>query len=278
MVLIVGFVQAEPPIEGPPLTLRLVSEITEIQPGRVFTVALELKHAEGHHSYWKFPGIVGVPTSITWKLPKGFSAAPIQWPIPEKVDMRGHGAYGFHHDTLLLVDVTPPMTLEFGKEITLAGRVGYMGCSQQRCVPGFEDVTLTLKVGNELRWDAKWRPEFQKTRAQFAKEIPGWRAELTEAEEYFELVVKAPDETTTLLPDPEHVYFYSANGFTASDKPHLVKKDGSVYRFQMPKHPFPDENEERFQGILASEKIPWLADDHNALGLWVDLPLKAVND
>ena len=51
------FAQAEVPLD-----IKLVSEVTSIAPGQPFYVGLALPHGEGYHTYWKFPGIVGVPT------------------------------------------------------------------------------------------------------------------------------------------------------------------------------------------------------------------------
>ena len=65
------------------LEIALISEVKSIKAGESFTVGLHLKHHKGFHSYWKNPGVVGLPTSIKWDLPKGFTAGEIQWPYPE---------------------------------------------------------------------------------------------------------------------------------------------------------------------------------------------------
>src|SRR6187551_155684 len=54
------------PVRAAPLSIELVSEVTSIQPGTPFYVGLHLKHQEHYHTYWKFPGIVGVPTDMAW--------------------------------------------------------------------------------------------------------------------------------------------------------------------------------------------------------------------
>src|SRR5688572_10915548 len=51
-------------LHAEPLTIELVSEVASIQPGSPFYVGLHLKHKEHYHTYWKFPGIVGVPTDM----------------------------------------------------------------------------------------------------------------------------------------------------------------------------------------------------------------------
>src|SRR5262245_53837871 len=67
-----------------PLKIELVSEVTSIVPGKPFYVGLHLQHQPGDHTYWRFPGIVGVPTGIKWELPEGFKAGPIEWPEPQR--------------------------------------------------------------------------------------------------------------------------------------------------------------------------------------------------
>ncbi len=261
-----------------PLKLRLVSENTGIEPGTSFTVGIFLQHAPHHHSYYKFPGIVGVGTNITWELPEGFTASPLQWPTPERVDMRGHGAYGYHEDTLLLVEITPPAALSADK-VTLKGRVGYMCCSQEWCTPGFEDVAVTLPVrgqGQELeeKRDSVWGPRFQKARACLPRALKGWRSEVEETESHFVLHVRVPEGIPAAdWPKAAELYFFSWNGWTASDKPHTCRRTDEGYVFTMPKHPYPEEGATRFQGVVRSES-GWPGGGDVMKGLWVDLPLE----
>lgn len=253
--------------EHRPLTLTLCADHTTISPGQAFTVGLLLQHEPHHHSYFKFPGIVGVPTNITWTLPEGFQAGDIQWPVPEQVDMRGHGAYGYHKDTLLLIDIIAPKELT-EPTITLKAKIGYMCCSQVRCTPGFEDRTLGLKTGSEAVAHATWPQRFATTRKAHAKTFPDWQARVETTEEAFHLHLTAPEDAD--LPKPEALYFFATNGWTASDKPHPCKQTGRHYHFTLPKHPFPDPKATRFQGILRHAQ-GW---DSDTTGMVIDLPLK----
>ncbi len=257
-------------VSAPPLTLTLVSELQQIQAGEPFTVGLLLRHAPHHHSYYKFPGIVGLPTSIEWTLPEGFQAGPIQWATPEQVDMRGHGAYGYHDDTLLLVEMTPPKELS-QKAITLKGRVGYMCCSQERCTPGFGDVSLTLKVGEKPMGDPDKETLFGEARLKLPQVVTGWKAGVSQTESHFTLTVTPPkglDEAK--LPKANDLYFFSWNGWTASNEPHRGSWEDGSYHFIMPKHPYPDDEASTvFQGTLRSE-TGWPGLEASSLGLWVD--------
>ena len=56
-----------------PVQASLVAAETSVQPGRPFTVALRLQHAEHWHTYWRNPG-TGLPTTLAWELPPGWRA------------------------------------------------------------------------------------------------------------------------------------------------------------------------------------------------------------
>ena len=267
LTFLMSALAAEEDAEHRPLTLTLCADHTMITPGQTFTVGLLLQHQPHHHSYFKFPGIVGVPTNITWTLPVGFQAGDIQWPVPEQVDMRGHGAYGYHKDTLLLVDIAAPKTLTTSS-ITLSAKVGYMCCSQERCTPGFEDLTLTLQTGREAVPHTTWPKRFAATRKAHAKAFPTWHARLETTEDAFHLHLTAPKGAD--LPKPKDLYFFATNGWTASDKPHQCQLQDRHYHFTLPKHPFPEAKATRFQGILRHTK-GW---DDDTTGMLIDLPLK----
>ena len=125
------------------LEINLVSEVESIQPGQPFYVGLHLHHAAGYHSYWKFPGVVGVPTKIEWQLPDGFTAGEIEWPEPQSVKMAQIKAQGFERDVLLPIKITPPANLKAGQVVQLRGNASWMVCAQ-RCNPGFAEVRLEL--------------------------------------------------------------------------------------------------------------------------------------
>ncbi|NJM38119.1 MAG: hypothetical protein HC845_09835 [Akkermansiaceae bacterium] len=64
----------------------LVSEAKVIAPGQSFSIALQLSHPDQWHSYYQNSGGVEQEPSIDWKLPAGFTAGAIQWPVPEVKD------------------------------------------------------------------------------------------------------------------------------------------------------------------------------------------------
>ncbi|MGJ8696064.1 MAG: protein-disulfide reductase DsbD domain-containing protein [Verrucomicrobiaceae bacterium] len=212
---------AEEEIQG--VDISLISNVRTVQAGTPFSVGLHLQHHHGFHTYWKSPGIVGLPTAITWNLPPGFTAGDIRWPYPEQSLMAGHPCHGYDRDVLLVVEITPPKSLT-AKKITLTASTQWMCCAQE-CFPGFQDFTLTLPVGIQEKPNPKTSPLFLKS----AKELP-------QPDPTFTPVIRSTRDAHTItleltLPQkPKDLYFFSADGQVSSSlkQSHLFKAGGST--------------------------------------------------
>src|SRR6202007_43184 len=73
---------------------ELVAGTGSVAPASDLWVDLRLAIAPGWHVYWRNPGDSGLPTTIDWRLPPGFSAGNIRWPVPEHFVQSGIGNYG----------------------------------------------------------------------------------------------------------------------------------------------------------------------------------------
>jgi DsbC/DsbD-like thiol-disulfide interchange protein len=80
LLLLLGLTAVTPSVHAH-VKASLVAADQSIQPGRAFTVALRLEHEPHWHTYWLNPG-TGLPTSLVWQLPEGFTAGEIEWPAP----------------------------------------------------------------------------------------------------------------------------------------------------------------------------------------------------
>jgi thiol:disulfide interchange protein len=124
---------------------QLLSNVTAAVPGRPFTVGLLLHMVPNWHTYWKFPGDAGIPTEIKWKLPDGWKAGEIQWPIPLKLDEPGDiQIYGYHDEVLLMQEITPPASLK-DSSVQLAAEASWLVC-EKICIPGSASLKLDLPV------------------------------------------------------------------------------------------------------------------------------------
>ena len=209
-----------------PLEVTLVSEVTSIQPGKPFYAGLHLHHGEGYHSYWKCPGIVGVPTGIQWSLPRGFAAGEIEWPEPEPVLMFKIKAQGFERDVVLPVKITPPARLKAGEIVKLGGKASWMSCART-CHPGFTDVSLELPVKNEApALNDKWHAMFDKERSRIARTTDAWKATATESGQTVTLTLSPASVSARKITSEQEaakIIFFTEDGWIDSDKPQAVK-------------------------------------------------------
>ena len=66
---------------------------------------------EDWHSYYQNSGGVELPPAIVWKLPDGFTAGPIQWPVPEVKDGFFGKSFVYHGSPVFLIEISPPNSL-----------------------------------------------------------------------------------------------------------------------------------------------------------------------
>ena len=78
-LLLVAAARAQDPVK-----LELLSDVSAIEPGASFKVAVRAEIDEGWHIYWNNPGESGLPTLVTWTLPEGFEAGPLNYPVPHR--------------------------------------------------------------------------------------------------------------------------------------------------------------------------------------------------
>ena len=221
-------VHAEENMTG--LSVELVSEVTHVQPGTPFYVGVFIRHEPGFHTYWKQPGIVGVPTSLKWDLPRGWKGGELEYPEPERVLMFTLKAQGYERDVLLQARVTPPKKLPPGTSITLAGRAVWMCCAQS-CHPGFKDLALTLPIAAEApALDPRWHPVFEKERAARAQPSSAWTAQarqLSPEQVELRLTPATADARRLDARLAESVLFFTGDGWIDSDDPHVIEFDAA---------------------------------------------------
>lgn len=126
-----------------PVEAELIARERSVRPGQPFLVAVRLRMDEGWHTYWKNPGDAGLPTTVTWELPAGFSAGPIRWPVPRLFREQDFSTYGYEEEALLVVEMTPPADLETGTMFTLRARVSWLACRVE-CLPGWAALSLNM--------------------------------------------------------------------------------------------------------------------------------------
>lgn len=206
------------------LDVRLISETTAIAPGQSFTVGLHIKHHVGYHTYWKSPGIVGLPTSLDWKLPPGFKASKISWPYPEQTTMAGHPCYGYERDVTLLVTITPPKVIQT-KKINLSTTASWMCCADN-CFPDSKNLSLSLSVAPQITRDTTATKLIRQARNEVPHASKAWMGFVLTGpnEKTIRLKISPPSGTSL-----KSVFLFSQDGQIASDKKQTItaQPDGS---------------------------------------------------
>lgn len=251
LAVVIGLDAAETePVKYPGLeNLQFVTDVDSVAAGESFVAGLWFQHEEGYHTYWKSPGIVGVPAVVKWEdLPDGVEIGEIQWPAPQKTLMATLTAWGYKSDTCLLMSVKVPKELGGQKSITLKGRLGWMCCATS-CHPGWHDFSLTLPVAEAAARDEKWARRFEQSRARFPRPAPeGWRFAAREINgNTIQLEVRSPESI-----DWSQVYFFCDDNQVDSDEPQRVAEldgeGGAVFTFTRPE--FAPQNPASLSGVL----------------------------
>lgn len=128
---------------------RLLLSHEAARPGDTVLAGVELKMAPGWHTYWRYPGDSGTETKIDWKLPAGWKAGEIQWPIPEKFVADDLITYVYHDRAVLLVPITVASNAAVGPQ-EISAEVKWLEC-EVACVPGSGSVEGKVTIGAETK-------------------------------------------------------------------------------------------------------------------------------
>jgi DsbC/DsbD-like thiol-disulfide interchange protein len=139
---------------------ELLADQANIVAGEPFTVAVKLTINPGWHIYWINPGDSGLPTTVTWNLPDGFTAEPLQYPAPRRIELTGGLVnYGYEDQAVFLARITPPKTLAASGDIPIEAKISWLVC-KQNCVKGGGTAKLSLPIADKAQ--PANEPDFQK--------------------------------------------------------------------------------------------------------------------
>jgi thiol:disulfide interchange protein DsbD len=154
---------------------ELVAERTAIEPGKPLRVGLRLKMDPEWHTYWRNPGDTGLPTTIQWTLPPGFSAGDIEWPAPQRIDVQSFANYGYENEVVLPVTLSAPPTLALESPVVpIKAHAEWLVCREQ-CIPGAAALELELKSANASDTDKRWAGLFSKAKSDLPRLADDWQ-------------------------------------------------------------------------------------------------------
>ncbi|MEM7618666.1 MAG: thioredoxin family protein [Pseudomonadota bacterium] len=122
--------------------VRLLADKTQVSGGDTIRIGLEQIIHPKWHTYWKNPGDSGLPTSIDWNLPEGFSVSELEWPTPLKIPFGPLTNYGYEGTVTLLQNLTVPENTG-NMPYQLDATVNLLVC-HDICIPESHDVSIVL--------------------------------------------------------------------------------------------------------------------------------------
>ena len=246
-------------------TARLVSEARTIAAGEPFTVALVLDHPEGWHSYYFNTGGTEKSPEIRWELPEGFSAGPIQWPVPHVIDgLLENKSLTYAGRVVFPVEITPPAELEAGTTVSLTAHPTWQICEQlckdEPNPDAPQSFTLELPVAGQAADDPEQAALFEQARAALPKPTRAWSFSATSTASGFELRLEpgegAPEDLGSMklefIPDVPYVAPLSDGGsLTREGDQWLI----TLKRLrEVPLIELPIEQGTRISGILEADR------------------------
>jgi DsbC/DsbD-like thiol-disulfide interchange protein len=130
-----------------PAHLSVTAEPAPATPGGVVTLLWRFEPAAGWHLYWDGRNDSGFAPRQALRLPPGWSAGPLRWPVPTRHLSAGDILDHIYTDAFtLLQDVTVPPGAAPGTPVTLGARWDWLAC-REACVPGRDSLTVAVTVG-----------------------------------------------------------------------------------------------------------------------------------
>src|SRR5512139_2364254 len=269
LVLCLAAPAATAQVRTPHVEAELLPERTAIVPGEPLTVALRLSIIPGWHTYWRNPGDSGEPTRLEWRLPAGFRADEIEWPVPERLPAGPLMNFGYQGEALHLVRIEAPGDLAVGTAVTLAAKAWWLVC-EVRCIPEEAELSITLPVASRSDPDPRGSGPIAAARARLpvpAEAVSGWKLAAGRAPEGVALEF-APSPRIAV---PDARFFPFDEGKIEPAAPQrLVAADGG-YRLTLPRAAQPVGAFDRVAGVLVLS----LPGDSAPRAFTIDVPVAA---
>lgn len=129
--------------------------------GQPFTVTIVLDLKPGWHTYWQYPGDSGLPPKVTWYLPEGWTAGPMEFSVPDQFPEPGDMiVYGYQKQQLLRTTINPAKDLPRDQIYDLKASLTWLAC-KELCVPGSAEVETKVlgPTEGEIDWKSPSVPK-----------------------------------------------------------------------------------------------------------------------
>ena len=239
------------PVRDHRLVAELVPETDAIVAGEILTVCLNIKHDPHWHTYWKNPGLAGVPTKLDWDLPEGFEAGPIQWARPQRVKMAIYNTFGYEDEVTLLIDIKTPKDLQPGSEVEFKTKTTWMMCAD----PSSAKLSLRMPVASKANPHPKGTALANETRKTMPVENKIWDAQAIMGETTATLRLTRRGGVKAEDADVKELYLFSDNNLIDSHPEQIVTNEGDgTYTMVLPLAEFRPKDAQAVTGVLVYKR------------------------
>ena len=236
-----------PAAPGRPIEVELRSAARAVAPGDTIAVAIRLLPNPGWHTYWRHAGDVGSPPAVTWRLPEGYTAAPLRWPAPERIESPPLASYGYEREVHLLGAVHVPSSARVGSTARLAAALTWVVCEEE-CVAGDVDVALSVPVAARTAADEPVARALAAEAARIPARREGWTFRAAVDSANVRLHVYPPGEAARTPPRAR--FFIDSAGVIDHAAQPRVRAWPAGFELRMGRSAFVGRTPSRITGVL----------------------------
>lgn len=155
------------------ISASLQAETLRPVAGRPVTLAFVMTPEPGWHGYWLNPGDAGKPIDPTWTLPKGVTARPLRYPVPQTLLISGLMNHVYEGQYAVLAEAQVPPGLTPGTRLPIRVHLEWLACTDAICVPEQGDLGLDLVVATDQAAPPENRARFDGYRMKLPRPLGG---------------------------------------------------------------------------------------------------------
>ncbi len=127
-----------------PVDARLISSLEGVGQKNIIPLGLEIKMEPGWHTYWRSPGVAGLPPQFDWSRSdndkNNFAKATLLYPTPQRFNDQGMDTIGYQSHVIFPIDIE---LRHVGQPLGIDTTVNLLVCSDL-CVPKTFNLSLNV--------------------------------------------------------------------------------------------------------------------------------------
>src|SRR5580698_2614909 len=124
--------------------MELIADETPSPPNARLRIGLLFHLDSGWHIYWQNAGDSGEPPKITWSLPDGLTATPLQFPAPARLPLGPLMDFGYQNEALFPFSFNVAQSAKPGPA-ALDANVSWLVC-REVCIPGKAELGMRVQL------------------------------------------------------------------------------------------------------------------------------------